>query len=178
MSTSPFRRILIPIDFTDDTDTAVHSGLGVGNETSVVGPASVQALQLAAGIVADGGSIYLIHATPSYETARVYTGGTGMGIGTGELAEVHANARTASLEVLQKLVAKHAPTLQCNFVVRPGAALQVILEEASKLDAQLIVIPASGRSSVARFFLGSTTDRVIRQAPCPVLVVPPIPVPE
>ena len=47
-------------------------------------------------------------------------------------------------------------------------------EEATKFDADLIVLPASARSTVARFFLGSTADRVIRQAPCPVLVVPPV----
>jgi nucleotide-binding universal stress UspA family protein len=178
MSTSPFRRILIPVDFTDDTDLAVHSGLDVESEASVVTSTGVLSLQLAAGVVADGGELRLVHATPSYETARVYTGGTKMGIGMGELAEVHANARAASLEILQKLVGRYASNAQCSFVVRPGAALPVILEEATKFDADLIVIPASGRSRVARFFLGSTADRVIREAPCPVLVVPPFPAPE
>ena len=36
----------------------------------------------------------------------------------------------------------------------------------------LIVLAASGRSRVARFFVGSTADRIIREASCPVLVVP------
>jgi nucleotide-binding universal stress UspA family protein len=174
MSSSPFRRILIPIDFTDDTDVAVHSGLDVEGGASMVAPASIKALELAAGIVAEGGSLCLVHATPSYEAARVYTGGAGMGLGMGELAEVHANARAASLEVLEKLVERYASGVEHSFAVRPGVALQVILEEATKFDAQLIVVPASGRSRVARFFLGSTADRIIRQAPCPVLVVPPV----
>lgn len=174
MSSTPFRRILIPVEFTDDTDLAVHSGFDVESEASVIASAGTNALQLAAGVVSDGGSLCLVHATPSYETARVYTGGSGLGIGATELAEVHANARAASLEILQKLVARYASNVQCTFVVRPGAALQVILEEATKFDADLIVIPASGRSRVARFFLGSTTDRVIREAPCPVLVVPAV----
>jgi nucleotide-binding universal stress UspA family protein len=174
MSSSPFRRILIPIDFTDDIDNAVHSGLDVKTGANVVAPASIRALELAVGIVADGGSLCLVHATPSYEAARVYTGGAGMGLGMGELAEVHANARAASLEVLEKLVERYAAGFDCKFAVRPGVALQVILEEATKFDAQLIVIPASGRSRVARFFLGSTADRVIRQSTCPVMVVPAV----
>lgn len=178
MSSSPFRRILIPIDFTDDTDDTVHSGLALENEASVVAAASIKALELAVGILADGGSLCLVHATPSYEAARVYTGGAGMGLGMGELAEVHANARAASLEVLEKLVERYAAGVECSFAVRPGVALSVILEEATKFDAELIVIPASGRSRVARFFLGSTADRVIRQSPCPVLVVPALPTPE
>lgn len=175
MSTSPFRRILIPVDFTDDTDVVVHSGLDVEKETSAVAKTSIQALELAAGIVSEGGSLCLVHATPSYESARVYKGGAGLGVlGVGDLAEVHESARAVSLEILQGLVERHAANVPCTFVVRPGAAVQVILEEAGKLGADLIVIPASGRSRVARFFLGSTADRVIREAPCPVLVVPPV----
>jgi nucleotide-binding universal stress UspA family protein len=178
MSSSPFRRILIPIDFSDDIDDAVHSGLDVDRGANMVAPASIKALELAAGIVDEGGSLCLVHATPSYETARVYTGGAGMGLGMGELAEVHANARAASLEILEKFAERYASKIKCTFVVRPGVALQVILEEATKFDAQLIVVAVSGRSRVARFFLGSTADRVIRQAPCPVLVVPPVLTPE
>jgi nucleotide-binding universal stress UspA family protein len=34
---------------------------------------------------------------------------------------------------------------------------------------------SSGRSRVARFFVGSTADRVIREANCPVLVIPAAP---
>ena len=95
-------------------------------------------------------------------------------LGAGELAEVHASARAASLKVLEALAERFAPGIQCSFEVRPGVALQVILEEAERFDAQLLVIAASGRSRVARFFLGSTADRVIRQSPCPVMVVPPV----
>ena len=177
MSASPFRRILVPIDFTQDTDTAVHSGLEVQIDggTVAVAPASAKALELAAGIIDAQGELRLIHATPTYESARVYTGGAGMGVlKANEVAEVHASARAASLKVLEALAQRFAPGITCTFEVRPGVALQVILEEAERFDAQLLVIAASGRSRVARFFLGSTADRVIRSAPCPVMVVPPV----
>ena len=173
MSASPFRRILIPIDFTEDADASVHSGFEVAleNGTVAVAPASAKALELGAGIIDEGGTLCLVHATPTYDAARVY-GTSGM-IGVG-LSEVHANARTASIKVLEALAARFAAGINCEFAVRPGVALQVILEEATRFDAQLLVVAASGRSRVARFFLGSTADRVIRQAPCPVLVVPPV----
>lgn len=177
MSASPFRRILVPIDFTQDTDVAVHSGLEVQIEggTVAVAPASAKALELAAGIIDEQGELRLVHATPTYESARMYTGGPGKGVlGPNELAEVHASARAASLKVLHALAERFAQDIKCSFEVRPGVALQVILEEAERFDAQLLVIAASGRSRVARFFLGSTADRVIRQAPCPVMVVPPV----
>ncbi|PRP90234.1 universal stress protein UspE [Enhygromyxa salina] len=177
MSTSPFRRILVPIDFTEDTDASVHSGfeVEVDGGTVAVAPASARALELAAGIIDDEGSLCLVHATPTYESARVYTGGAGMGVlGASDIAEIHASARAASLKVLEALAERFAKGIACTNVVRPGVALQVILEEAQTFDAQLVVIAASGRSRVARFFLGSTADRVIRQSPCPVMVVPPV----
>jgi nucleotide-binding universal stress UspA family protein len=178
MSASPFRRILVPVDFTEDTDAEVHSGFEVQIEGGkvAVAPASAKALELAAGIIDDAGELRLIHATPTYESARVYTGGVAGGsvLGSGEIAEIHASARAASLKVLEALAQHFAPKLRCSFEVRPGVALQVILEEAERFDAQLLVIAASGRSRVARFFLGSTADRVIRQATCPVMVVPPV----
>jgi nucleotide-binding universal stress UspA family protein len=178
MSTSPFRRILVPIDFTEDTDVEVHSGfeVEVDGGTVAVAPASAKALELAAGIIDHEGELRLIHATPTYESARVYTGGAGMGgvLGAGDIAEVHASARAASVKILEALAARFAPGIRCSVEACPGVALQVILEEAEKFDAELLVIAASGRSRVARFFLGSTADRVIRQAPCPVMVVPPV----
>jgi nucleotide-binding universal stress UspA family protein len=169
---------LVPIDFTEDADAALHSGFAVevdGGNTVGVAPASAKALELAAGIIDEGGVLCLVHATPTYESARVYTGGAGMGlVVAGDINEVHAAARAASIEVLEALGKRYAAGIETNFVVRPGIALQVILEEAERFDAQLLVIAASGRSRVARFFLGSTADRIIRQSPCPVMVVPPV----
>jgi nucleotide-binding universal stress UspA family protein len=176
MGGSAITRVLIPIDFTEDADVAAHSGFEVAIDggTVAVAPASAKALELGANIVRDGGQLCLVHATPTYEAARVY-GGSGMGvIGGNDLAEIHANARAASLKILEALAAHFAPGITCEYVVRPGVALQVILEEAARFEADMIVVAASGRSRVARFFLGSTADRVIREAPCPVLVVPPV----
>jgi nucleotide-binding universal stress UspA family protein len=176
MSASPFRRILVPIDFTEDTDAEVHSGFEVVVDGAkvAVAPASARALELAAGVIDEAGELRLLHATPTYEAARVY-GGAGLGvIAAGEIAEVHENARKASTEVLSALAEQFAPKVRCSLEVRPGIALQLILEEAERFDADLLVVAASSRSRVARFFLGSTADRIIRQSPCPVLVVPPV----
>lgn len=177
MSAPTITRVLVPIDFTEDADVSAHSGfeVTVDGGTVAVAPASAKALELGANILGDRGQLCLVHATPTYEAARVYGGGSSIGVlGPSDIAEVHANAHAASLKILEALAARFAPNITCEYVVRPGVALQVILEEASKFEADLIIVAASGRSRVARFFLGSTADRVIRQAPCPVLVVPPV----
>ncbi len=52
-------------------------------------------------------------------------------------------------------------------VGRPGRA---ICELAESLPASVVVIGTSGRSGLRRAVMGSTSDHVIRHAPCPVLV--------
>jgi nucleotide-binding universal stress UspA family protein len=54
-----------------------------------------------------------------------------------------------------------------------GAAHDVILEAASALGCDLIVIGTHGRSGVARAFLGSVAEGIVRMSPIPVLTVHP-----
>jgi universal stress protein A len=56
-------------------------------------------------------------------------------------------------------------------VVRLGVPHEVITEYAKEADVDLIIIGTHGRSDLAHVFLGSTAERVVRHATCPVLVV-------
>jgi nucleotide-binding universal stress UspA family protein len=55
--------------------------------------------------------------------------------------------------------------------VRFGKPHEAIAEAARNLNASLVVISTHGYSGIKRAVLGSTTERVVRTAPCPVLVV-------
>ena len=166
----PFSRILVPVDFADATDEIVHAGLSVsvGAQDIEFAPASARALVIAASLVAQSGELRLLHATPNLEHARVY----GMGGMSSAISEIYENAARASLEVLQALASLHCKNVKTSFAAPPGSAVKTILDEAERYDADLIIIAASGRSRVERFFVGSTADRVIREARCPVLVIP------
>ena len=48
-----------------------------------------------------------------------------------------------------------------------------ILGQLAATHADLLVLGTHGRSGFQRLFLGSVTEKIIRQAPCPTLVVPP-----
>lgn len=61
--------------------------------------------------------------------------------------------------------------------VRIGDPGHTIADRAEELAADLIVMGSHGRTGLTRFFLGSVTERVVRLAHCPVLVVK-LPVPE
>jgi nucleotide-binding universal stress UspA family protein len=52
-----------------------------------------------------------------------------------------------------------------------GNPADVILEEARKVGAGLVVVGTGGKNAVERFVLGSVSDKVAHRAPCDVLVV-------
>jgi nucleotide-binding universal stress UspA family protein len=48
-----------------------------------------------------------------------------------------------------------------------------LTELASTLGADLVVVGSHGRQGVVRWLLGSVAEGLVRQASCPVLVIPP-----
>ena len=63
------------------------------------------------------------------------------------------------------------PRLQTDNLVLTGEPARQILVAASNLDADLIVLTTKDRSGFRRVLLGSTAERVIRHAPCPVMSI-------
>lgn len=57
-------------------------------------------------------------------------------------------------------------------VVRRGHPSREILQFARERQASLIVVGSSGAGAVGRAVLGTTAHRVLREAPCPVAIVP------
>jgi len=73
---------------------------------------------------------------------------------------------------LHKFVQKYSSHgIQPELVIRQGNASDCTLWFAQKENLELIVMGTHGRRGFDRLVLGSTTDRVIRKAACPVLVV-------
>ncbi len=54
-----------------------------------------------------------------------------------------------------------------------GSPADEIVDSSERLDAQMIVMGMSSGSSIAHAVRASTTDRVVRRARCPVVVVRP-----
>ena len=73
---------------------------------------------------------------------------------------------------LQRFVKEHsAGGLHPELVVHDGNPPDYILSYVQKENMEVIVMGTHGRRGLDRLALGSTTDRVIRKATCPVLVV-------
>ena len=65
------------------------------------------------------------------------------------------------------------PWLKVREKVDVGTPDKAIVQRAKIEGSDLIVIATHGRSGLAHILLGSVTEKVIRNAPCPVLTIHP-----
>lgn len=80
-------------------------------------------------------------------------------------------AATSGLTSLVK--AENLERLHPRLEVRIGSPAPEIIQTARDLQADLVCIGTHGRGGIAHFLLGSVAEKVVRQAPCPVLTVRP-----
>ena len=64
-----------------------------------------------------------------------------------------------------------APQHLKEVMVQVGTAFEVITSVARDRQVDLIVITTHGHTGLKHVFMGSTAERVVRHAPCPVFVV-------
>lgn len=80
------------------------------------------------------------------------------------------NSRKRRLEQLIRESGSE-PKLVDKTLVRYGRSFHEITEAARTLKVDLIIISTHGYSGLKHAIMGSTTERVVRHAPCPVLVM-------
>ena len=72
-------------------------------------------------------------------------------------------------QIIYEKMGNFSPNLETKIV--KGSPEKEILEEAEKWKADLIVLGSHGYGFWKRAYLGSTSDKVVRYAPCSVLIV-------
>lgn len=139
------RTILVPTDLSDD---ALH------------------AAEAAAQVLGDGPDrrIVLLHV---YRFPMVLTSAPAFAL-TREIADFVRRTR----EELEGIAARFREQgIAVEVQIEEGLPSHSILEQAKKVDADMIAMGTHGRSGLDRLFLGSTAERVLPAAPCPVLTV-------
>jgi len=137
----PFRRILSPIDFDDN---------------------SLAALDVAAQIARDNdGMVLVLHAVP------VIVPPTGGAI----YVDIYKAQEEAAREKLRELAVKRLRGVKHELLTQMGEPAGAILSAARRHAADLIVMATHGRRGLSRVVLGSIAEMVLRSAPCPVLCV-------
>ncbi len=80
--------------------------------------------------------------------------------------------RTAREAAAQELVSRgRAAGVRVTFLIWEGEPGESIIEAARSEQVDFVVVGSHGRGTVGRFFLGSVSDHVVHNAPCPVVVV-------
>jgi len=75
-------------------------------------------------------------------------------------------------EELENLAKKQIPKeLKTEILVKTGKPFIEIIETAGEIKADLIIIATHGHSGVEHMLFGSTAEKVVRKAPCPVLTL-------
>ena len=144
--TTPPRHILVPIDFSAESTRALKS-----------------AVQLASRY---GAAVTLVHVVEPI--TYIYDCGYGP-VRRWRPNETLIRDAQQRLHVLSR---RHVDSaLSCKVVVRNGSAFDEIARSAKELGADLIVMPTRGFTDPQSGEIGSTAERVVRHAPCPVLTV-------
>lgn len=84
-------------------------------------------------------------------------------------ADERATTEAMLQDIVHDALDGQADGVTCRAV--PGLPGRALVNVAREADAQLIVLAARGDATMARV-LGAVSQHVLRNAPCPVLVVP------
>ena len=100
---------------------------------------------------------------------------SGMITNTAEIEKAAREAADHSLSEARDRISKSigSPAVNITTTTRVGAAESNIVEEAERMDADIIVVGSHGYNRWERLLLGSVSDSVVHHAPCSVLVVRP-----
>ena len=143
---TPFKRVLVPFDFSDDS----YHSLSVGIKIAKL----------------HGGSVELVHVvTPPVAPAAV------AGIPTPGYSSADLSKDLATVLEDRAVEAGKAAGMTITSKVLEGHTEMVLVDYATEQDVDLIVMGSHGLTGVLRFLLGSVTEKVVRSATSPVWVV-------
>jgi nucleotide-binding universal stress UspA family protein len=142
-----FKQIICPVDFSE---------------------ASVRALAHAAAFARwYDAHLAVLHVVPTFESMQV----------RGDLGDpVRVVTPMPQEQVLSEMIRSlnlAALSARATPIAEAGDPQATIIDQAVSKKADLIVMGTHGRRGFKRLLLGSVTEAVLREAPCPVLTVPP-----
>jgi len=142
--TLELRTILVPVDFSKPSRKALAC-----------------AIEFARRFEAKLICLHVLELPPSMEPDLTFT----------ELEVLREGLFAATERTLQGLLKEASGKIPPENVLTTGSASREIIRIAEDRNADLIAMGAHGRDGPGRFLMGSTAERVVRHAHCPVLVV-------
>ena len=144
--------IVVGIDFSESSNFALDQALEMANRR-------------------DDADVHVVYVEDELTTPRIPAAMSGQSSETDELLD---NLKRRVSERLEVLARSGAPKIRHVVAhVRRGEPAEHIVQLASHLDADLVLVGTHGRRGLKRLLVGSVAERVVRLARCPVLVVRP-----
>ena len=143
---SEFKTVLVTTDFSE---TSLHA----------FGPAVSIAEKY-------GGKLLLIYVEE--DRLPPFAGELGS-VRVGDILEMHRERASKEIEYLAE--AHFGGRIEYETMVVPGIPHREIVRISHERDVDLIVIATHGRGFMSHALFGSTTERVVRRASCPVMTV-------
>lgn len=141
-----FKRILVAYDFWDDAEIALQHALAIAAEHDA--------------------EVHLLYAIPPPEIDAPEV------VWAPIAAESHFHCVARRLRSAAPQAVSLGVTVRSHVVTGQPYREILVFAEAEGID--LICMGARGRDNGARSLFGSNSDRVLRQAPCPVLLTRPL----
>jgi len=141
-SSVQLKRILVPIDFSEQSEKALRYAAKFAEQF--------------------GSTVTVLHVIQPV----VYPADFGYPPTVLESDEAMRRQIDERLESMSRVAGTNAESL-----VRVGQPYLEIAAAARELGADLIIVATHGRTGLKHVLLGSTAERVVRHAPCPVLTV-------
>ena len=138
------KKILVPTDFSEHSEKAVLYGTELAKQF--------------------GGELHLLH---TFEEAPIMYGEGGAYF----TPEMTHDMKTAAQKHLDEVKVEVPDEVHVVRTVAYGHSFVEIVKYAKEHAIDLVVVGTHGRGAIAHMLLGSVAEQVVRQAPCPVLVV-------
>ena len=143
--------LIVPVDFSD-------------NSGRVLAEAETEARCRGAGLL-------LLHVIePAAEVAGFETDPQMMRLRIAQ--DLEDEKRIESIRLREMADAIQSRGLSCEASVKFGLPADEILDAAKDRGAEMIVMGSHGHGALYHLFAGSVVTGVLKQSPCPVLVVP------
>jgi len=142
------KRILVPIDFSDNSSTALTYARDFAKTC--------------------GAELVILHVIePIYYATPADMYATSANLAA--LIDEQQRLSSAQLARLSReLKKKHEPH---RTILKTGSPAQVIVDTAKSTRADLVIMSTHGRTGFAHMLMGSVSEKVVRSAACPVLTL-------
>ena len=140
------KKILVPIDFSDYSKSALK-----------------YAVNFSKSFNAEMSLIYVVEPViypPDFSMGQI------------AIPSVNTEWDERAKQELEKLAKEEIPSgVSVKTLIKTGKPFIEIIETAGELNIDLIIIATHGRTGVEHILFGSTAEKVVRKAPCPVLTL-------